>query len=302
MAITAFLRTLVAVAAISSTAVAQAHRQDSTIVVLLGTGTPVPSPTEMGPATVVVYGKRQFLFDAGSGVERQLNKAGLSFVNIEAVFLTHLHSDHTLGLADVIFTSWVFGRRVPLEIYGPYGTSSMTSHLIAAYVEDIAARTKGPEHAIPNGYRVRAHDIKPGVIYDSAGVRIRAIAVPHNTGRPALAYRIDTPDRSIVISGDTGPSNGLIPVASNVDVLVHEVVNMDDIDGKMPGGADARYYMRTAHTPAPDLGRIAARANPKLLVLTHIVGTGTDEKNLIAAIRSGGYKGRVVFGRDLDRF
>ena len=250
---------------------------------------------------MVVYGKRQFLFDAGPGVERQLAKAHLSFVDIEGLFLTHLHSDHTLGLADVIFTSWVFGRSAPLNLYGPVGTRSMASHLIAAFADDIAARTKGPERAIPNGYRVHARDIQSGVVYDSAGVRVRAIAVPHNN-RPSFAYRIDTPDRSVVISGDTGPGNALISYAKDVDVLVHEVVNIDEMQGKMPGGVDWKVYMSTTHTPAQELGRIAVATRPHVLVLTHIIPTGTAETKMIAAIRSSGYKGRIVFGHDLDRF
>src|SRR4029079_12800487 len=271
-----------------------AKRRDSTVVILIGTGTPVPDPGAMGPATMVVYGNREFLFDAGAGVERQVAKAKLSFVNIEAVFLTHLHSDHILGLSDVIFTSWTFGRHTPLKLYGPYGTTKMTEHLIAAFAEDIAARTKGPERAIPGGYRVRAKDITAGLIYDSAGVQVRAVQVPHNTGRPAFAYRIDTPDRSIVISGDTGPSDVIVSFAKNVDVLVHEVVNVDEFSEKMPSGVDARAYMSSAHTPSPKVGQIAARVHPGILVLTHIVPTGTDPQKTIAAIRSGGFTGRVA--------
>ena len=238
-----------AVIATAGTAQAQAS-QDSTRVVLLGTGTPVPSPRTQGPSTAVVVGKRLFLFDAGAGVVRQMSAADLSTDQIESIFLTHLHSDHILGVPDAIFTSWVFGRSSPLRIYGPRGTSSMASHIVAAFAEDIEARTKGPEHAIPNGYRVNAKDISPGIVYDSAGVRIRAISIPHNVVIPALAYRIDTPDRSIVISGDTGPSDTLVTWAKDVDILVHEVVDMSFIDGTMPGGADARTYMGTTHTHA----------------------------------------------------
>jgi ribonuclease BN (tRNA processing enzyme) len=281
---------------------AAAARHTTTSVVLLGTGTPVPDPRTAGPSTAVVFGKRLFIFDAGAGVQRQLSKAHLSNTSFEAVFFTHLHSDHTLGYPDLVFTSWVFGRSAPLKAFGPPGLKRMTSHLIAAFEEDIEARTKGPEHAIPNGYRVNATDVVPGIIYDSAGVRVRAIAVPHNIGRPAYAYRIDTPDRSIVISGDTGPSDVLISWARDADVLVHEVVNMNEMSGKMPGGADTRTYMRTTHTPADRLGQIAARVHPKLLVLTHIVPSGTDETRMLKAVRAGGFKGRVVFGRDMDRY
>jgi len=275
---------------------------DSTIVVLLGTGTPVPAPHTAGPSTAVIVGKRLFIFDAGAGVERQLSGAHLSNVDIEALFFTHLHSDHTLGYPDLIFTSWVFGRRAPLKAYGPRGLRAMTDHLIAAFASDIDARIKGPEGAIKGGYLVRARDVSPGVIYDSAGVKVRAITVPHIPGQPAYAYRIDTPTRSVVISGDIGPTDVLIPWARGVDVLVHEVVKMSAIEGTMPGGKDAGYYMRTAHTPTNVLGSIAARAQPKLLVLSHIIPTGADEQEMIAAVRSGGFKGRIAFGHDLDRY
>jgi len=221
---------------------------------------------------------------------------------IESLFLTHLHSDHILGVPDVIFTSWVFGRSMPLKLYGPAGTSRMTEHFIAAFAEDIRARTEGLEGAIRNGYRVRARDIRAGIVYDSAGVRIRAIPTPHNVGIPAFAYRIDTPDRSVVISGDTGPSDVLLTWARGVDVLVHEVVNMSRIDGRFPGGADIKTYMRTAHTPVEKLAQIAARTNPRVLVLTHIVPAGTSEPDMIKGIQAAGYRGRVAFGHDLDRF
>jgi len=281
---------------------AAVDRRTTTDVVLLGTGTPVPDPRTAGPSTAVVFGKRLFIFDAGAGVQRQLSKADLSHTSFEAVFFTHLHSDHTLGYPDLIFTSWVFGRSVPLKVFGPPGLKRMSDHLVAAFEEDIEARTKGPEHTIPNAYRVTATDVAPGLIYDSAGVRVRAIAVPHNVGIPAYAYRIDTPDRSIVISGDTGPSDVLVSWARDTDVLVHEVVNMDEVGGKFPSGADIRAYMGATHTPADRLGQIAARAHPKLLVLTHIIPSGTNEQKMLSAVRAGGFRGRVVFGHDLDRY
>jgi ribonuclease BN (tRNA processing enzyme) len=285
----------------ASPSTAQSNASSATVI-LLGTGTPVPSPKTQGPATAVVVGRRLFLFDTGPGVIRQMSAARLATDQLESVFVTHLHTDHTLGLADVIFTSWVFGRSTPLRIFGPRGTTLMSQHLIAAYAEDILSRTTGPERAIPNGYRVNAKDISPGIVYASAGVRIRAISIPHNVVIPALAYRIDTPHRSIVISGDTGPSDTLVKWTKNVDVLVHEVADIDGIDGKMPGGADAKTYMRTAHTPIAKLAEIAARANPRLLVLTHIVPTGANEQAMIKAIRAGGFRGRIAFGHDLDRY
>lgn len=181
-------------------------RADSTVVVLLGTGTPRPDPASSGPATAVVVGSRVFLFDAGAGVMRRVNAAKLPIDGPTALFITHLHSDHTLGYPDVIFTTWIMGRRAPLEVYGPHGLQAMTDHIVAAWKDDIDIRTNGFEHGTPNGYAVHVHEIAPGVVYDSGGVRVTAIHVLHGSWKEAYGYRIDTPDRSIVISGDTRPS------------------------------------------------------------------------------------------------
>ncbi len=277
--------------------------QDSTVVILLGTGTPVPDPRAAGPSTAVLVGKRLFIVDAGAGIERRLSAADLSNTDFVGVFFTHLHSDHTLGYPDLIFTSWVFGRSTPLRVFGPPGIQQMTNHLIAAFAEDIDVRTNGLEHGIPNGYRVRARDVMPGVIYDSAGVKVTAIPVLHGTMK-AYGYRFDTPGRSVVISGDTRESEAIARAARDVDVLVHEVVVMSALGGAPPGafGGDIKRYMSTFHTPANKLGEIAARANPKLLLLTHVIPVGVADSLVIAGIRSGGYKGKIAVGHDLERF
>jgi ribonuclease Z len=276
---------------------------DSVAVILLGTGTPVPDANTAGPSTAIVVGSRLFVVDAGSGVERRLSAAGLSNTEFAAVFITHLHSDHVLGLSDLIFTSWVFGREKPLRIFGPPGLVRMTDHLVAAFSEDINIRTTGFEHQTPNGYRVRAREVKPGVVYDSAGVRVTAIQAPHANWKYSYAYRFDTPTRSIVISGDTRESEAIARAAAGVDVLVHEVVSLPSLQ-QPPGafGGDIQRYMRSAHTPDTKLGELAAKANPKLLVLTHIIPTGVADSVLINGIRSGGFKGQIAVGHDLDRF
>ena len=155
--------------------------KEKTQIILLGTGTPYPDPNASGPATAVVVGKRVFLFDAGAGVMRRMNAAKLSISGPEAVFITHLHSDHTLGYADLILTSWIMRRVSPLPVYGPHGLRSMTAHLLAAYAEDIQIRTYGLEREVAHGYRVTVHEIKAGVVYERDGVRITAIPVPHGS-------------------------------------------------------------------------------------------------------------------------
>jgi len=276
---------------------------DSTTIVLLGTGGPRPNPAASGPATAVVVGRRVFLFDAGPGVERRLSAAGLPIDGVTAVFITHLHSDHTLGLPDLIFTSWVMGRRRPLQMYGPHGLRAMADHIVAAWSEDIAIRTDGLEHETPGGYRVAVHEITPGVVYDSGGVKVTAIPVLHGSWKESFGYRIDTPDRAIVISGDTRPSPALEAAARGVDVLIHEVYPESEVAPEnRPGGADWPRYLRAFHTSDIELGRLAATAGPKLLILYHVVrGIGADAE-LIAAMRKAGFQGRVVIGKDLERY
>jgi ribonuclease BN (tRNA processing enzyme) len=276
---------------------------DSTTVVLLGTGMPRPDPDASGPATAVVVGHKTYLFDAGPGVERRLAAAHLPINGVTALFITHLHSDHTLGLPDLIFTSWVMGRSKPMTAYGPHGLRAMVDNIDAAWSEDIDIRTNGLEHEAPGGWRVTVHEIRPGVIYDSDGVKVTAIPVLHGGWKEAYGYRIDTPDRSIVISGDTRPCPALEAASRGVDVLVHEVYAASTLKPEnRPGGQDWIEYMHQFHTSDVQLGAIAARAQPKLLVLTHIVRVGATDAELIAGIRKGGYTGRVVVGKDLERF
>lgn len=281
-----------------------AHAQtDSTTIVMLGTGNPTPDPSAMGPATAVVVGTRTFLFDAGVGVTRQFTAAKLPLPSIAGVFFTHLHSDHTLGYPDLIFTTWIRGRHTPLEVYGPHGLTAMTNAIYEAWKEDIDIRTNGLEHNSRAGYRVATHEISPGVVYDSAGVRITAIPVLHGSWKDAFGYRIDTPTRSIVISGDTRPAPALEAAARGVDVLIHEVHPEPRAPVPSPNGnGDFGRYMREFHTSDVELGKLAASANPKMLVLYHFGARATAEQSVIAAIHAQGYTGRVVAARDLDRF
>lgn len=280
-----------------------ADSANNTVVILLGTGMPRPDPEASGPATAVLVGSRVFLFDAGPGVMRRLAGAKLPINGVTALFITHLHSDHTLGLPDLIFTSWVMGRQRPLEAYGPRGLKSMTVHIIEAWKEDEEVRTNGLEHEFANGYAVNVHEIEPGVVYDSGGVRITAIPVLHGDWKEAYGYRIDTPTRSVVISGDTRPSDALVAAARNVDVLVHEVYSSARLaPEKRPGGDDWPRYMHQFHTSDVELGRIASLAKPKLLLLTHIIRTGAIDDELLHGVRMGGFTGRVVVGHDLGRY
>ncbi len=277
--------------------------QDSTVVILLGTGFPRPDPTASGPATAVVVGRRVFLFDAGPGVMRQIAAAKLPINGVTALFITHLHSDHTLGYPDLIFTTWVMGRSTPLQAYGPRGLRAMTDHLIAAWSEDEDIRTNGLEHETPRGYAVDVHEVAPGVVYDSGGVRVTAIPVLHGDWTEAFGYRIDTPTRNVVVSGDTRPCAALTAAARGADVLIHEVYSAEKlVPEKRPGGEDWPRYMHEFHTSDVELGRIAAAAAPKLLILTHVIRMGATDAELLAGVRAGGFAGHAVVGHDLGRY
>jgi ribonuclease BN (tRNA processing enzyme) len=281
----------------------RSESSDKTQIILLGTGTPYPDPNASGPATAVVVGKRVFLFDAGAGVMRQMNAAKLPITGPEAVFITHLHSDHTLGYPDLILTSWIMRRDKALPVYGPRGLRSMTTHLLAAYAEDIQVRTYGLERETAGGYRVKVNEIKTGVVYEREGVRITAVAVPHGSWKEAYAYRIDTSDRSIVISGDTRPSVALERASRGADVLVHEVYSpLHLAPENRPGGKYWPQYMREFHTSDVELGALASRARPKLLILTHIIRMGSSDDDLLAGVRAGGFSGAVKVGKDLERY
>ena len=295
-----FLAMLCLAAAARLTAQGTAPRE-STVVVLLGTGMPRPDPEASGPATAVVVGGRVFLVDAGPGVERRLAAAHLPIDGVTALFVTHLHSDHTLGFPDLIFTSWVMGRKTPLAAYGPHGLRAMTEHILAAWAEDIDVRTNGLEKRTPGGYRVAVHEVGPGVVYDSGGVRVTAFAVEHGTWREAYGYRLDTPGRSVVISGDTKPSENLVRAAAEADVLVHEVYPAARMAANITESTAWPTYMREFHTSDVELGELAARIRPKLLILTHIVRRGATDEELLAAVRHS-FDGRVVVGHDLERY
>jgi ribonuclease BN (tRNA processing enzyme) len=200
-----------------------------TQVVLLGTGNPSANPDRSGPSVAIVVNDTPYIVDFGPGIVRRTAAAvrkgvtGLAVSNLRIAFVTHLHSDHTLGYADLIFSPWVLGRKEPLEVYGPKGVKAMTDHILEAYKEDIDIRVNGLEKANKTGYKVNAHEIKPGIIYKDQNVTVKAFLIKHGSWPEAFGYRFETADRVIVISGDTAPSQSIIDNCNGCDVLLHEV-------------------------------------------------------------------------------
>ena len=302
---------LVALAATSTAQQPPAPATPRTQVVLLGTGNPPADPDRSGPATAVVVNGTPYLIDFGAGVVRRAKSAvvdrgvaALDPVKLRVVFATHLHSDHTVGYPDLILTPWVLGRRVPLEVYGPPGINQMTEHVLAAYSEDFAARTRDRElftvGAFPEGHAVNAHEIKPGVIYKDANVTVTAFDTIHTMD--SFGFRFDAPDRSIVISGDTHPAQATIDACNGCDVLIHEVLTHDWLSRR----PDFHAYAARHHTTTTQLVELANKARPKLLVLYHAsisLRPAVDSERSSPAVLLGemaGYKGLVVVGRDLD--
>lgn len=281
---------------------------DRAKVIILGSGTPIPDPASFGPSVAVVVNGQAYLFDAGPGVVRRAQAAAEKFgtaaldaSNLTRLFFTHLHSDHTLGYGDVIFTPWVVGRRQPLEVYGPEGVEAMTEHLNQAYAADIKIRTEGAERLSKQGHTVNVHEISAGgPVYRDANVTIRAIPVPHGSWPLAFGYAIDAGGRSIVISGDTAPSEAIVEACQGCDVLVHEVYSADRF--KIVFGPGRGEYHKTFHTSTRQLAELASKAKPKLLVLYHQLYFGRpSEVDLEKEIRRS-YQGQVINGRDLTAY
>ncbi|HEY2805666.1 MAG TPA: MBL fold metallo-hydrolase, partial [Gemmatimonadales bacterium] len=235
-----------------------------TRVVLLGTGTPNADPVRSGPSLAIVVRGSVYLVDAGPGVVRRAELArqhgidALTQPNLKIVFITHLHSDHTLGLPDLIFTPWVLDRTAPLEVYGPKGIKAMTAHLTAAYIEDVHVRTDGWQPQNTTGYRVIAHEIEPGVIYRDSNVTVTAFSVPHGSMPSAFGYRFETADRTIVVSGDTGPTTAVIAACNGCDLLIHEVYSERGLASRT---ADWKRYHRHFHTSSSELAHVATEAH-----------------------------------------
>jgi ribonuclease BN (tRNA processing enzyme) len=269
----------------------------TTKIVLLGTGTPRPNPDRSGPATAIVVGNRAYLVDFGPGVIRRAAAASqkipaLDPKNITVAFVTHLHSDHTAGYPDLIFTPWVIGRP-ELNVYGPEGIEDMTRHVLKAWRQDITIRTKGMEHRF--ALVVHAHDVAPGIVYKDDKVTVTAFQVAHGQWTHAFGYRFDTPDRSIVISGDTSPSAELMKQCQPCDVLIHEVFTPN---APSPAMTDWPAYSAKYHTTTDQLAEIGSRTKPGLLIMYHISGRAPDEQ-LLEEIQKT-YHGKIVIGKDLE--
>ena len=275
-----------------------------TKLVLLGTGSPFADPTKSGPSLAIVVNNTSYIVDCGPGVVRRAAEASkLGFPSLEAaqlktLFITHLHSDHTIGLADIILTPAVLDRNAPISIYGPVGSKKMTDDLMSAYKEDISIRINGLEKGDAIAYQVYTNEIKEGQIYKDSNLTVTAFKVQHGQWDNAFGFVFQTKDKKIVISGDCTYSENLIKYAKDCDILVHEVYSDAGLKKRTQRWQD---YHSTFHTSTYQLAEIANQVKPKLLVLNHQLTFGTSLQSLLDELKSK-YAGPVVNGADLDVF
>lgn len=266
-------------------------------VTLLGTGAPPPVMNRFGPSTLIEAGGEKLVFDAGRGNLQRLVQAKVDLKSIHALFLTHLHSDHVVGISDMFLTGWLIGQReTPFRVWGPRGTKDMMAHLERAFEFDIRIRLYD-DRPPPQGIVVRAEDIQQGVAYEQNGVKVTAFDVDHRPVHPALGYRIDYAGRSVVLSGDTKFSENLIRFAQGADLVVHSVAAPEVVGrGRPPERAKA---ILDHHTMPEEAGTVFARVRPKLAVFSHIVLPHATAQDLIPATRKN-YAGPLELGEDLD--
>ena len=276
----------------------------TTKLVLLGTGTPFADPNKSGPSLAIVVNNTSYIVDCGPGVVRRAAEASkLGFPSLEAsqlktLFITHLHSDHTIGLADIILTPAVLDRNAPISIYGPVGSKKMTDDLMSAYKEDISIRINGLEKGDAIAYQVYTNEIKQGQIYKDSNLTVTAFNVQHGQWDNAFGFVFQTKDKKIVISGDCTYSKNLIKYAKDCDILVHEVYSDAGLKKRTQRWQD---YHSTFHTSTYQLADIANQVKPKLLILNHQLTFGTSLQSLLDELQSK-YAGPVVNGADLDVF
>ncbi len=284
------------------------NSDDSTLkVMLLGTRSgPAIDPQRAGIGTLIVAGPERLLFDVGRGVPTAMSRMGIVPADVTKVFLTHLHSDHVIDLPELYLYPWASqGRTTPFEVWGPDGTKAMMQNLQKAFAFDIRIRRDVDEKFPANGIKVIATDIREGIVYQANGVKVTAFLVDHGPVKPAYGYRVEYRQHSVVLSGDTRPSENLVKFAQGADLLIHEVgarSKQDPIftgppDELLPNSRATRRQAKTIldhHTDPLEAGRVFAMVKPKLAVFSHYPG---GSATILPLVRQT-YDGPLEFGED----
>ncbi len=280
------------------------------VVTLIGTGSPTPTPDRFGPCVLVQAGDQVLLFDAGRGATIRLRQLRVQLARIDALFLTHYHSDHTSGIPDVWLSRWIqFSEAArattPFNVIGPTGAKELMFNLEKAYAADIRIRMQDHPPKDPRGIAITVQEFeRDGVVYDKSGVKVTAFEVDHGPApKPAYGFRIDFEGRSAVISGDTTYNENVIKHAAGCDLLIHEVAcARPELMG------DVHFHRIASHHTIPSMaGKVFAQTRPKAVVYTHLILRSTAEvpaptlDDVIAQTRET-YDGPIELGEDLMSF
>ena len=276
-----------------------------TKVIVLGSGTPNPNPDRYGSSYAVVVEDKAYIVDFGPGSVRRMAEMSptwggtfkqLELQNISIAFLTHIHSDHSVGLSDLILTPWVMGRETELILFGPPGLKKMAEYITKAYEDDINYRLYGSQPANNKGYKTNVTEInKEGTIYKDDKVEVIAFTNNHGDFTNSFGFLFITSDKRILFSGDTAISDNLIKYATDLDILIHEVYSSETFKNKTP---DWQKYHDAHHTSSIDLGILANKVKPKKLVLSHILFWGASEESLMDDIKKN-FNGEAIIAKDL---
>ena len=281
------------------------QQKKPTRIILLGTkGGPRVAEGRSNPATLLLINDVPYVVDCGYGTSRQLVSAGVALNRLRYVFITHHHSDHNLELGPLIYNAWITGQPIHVDVYGPPGLKPMINDFFSYQKFDIDTRIE--DEGRPDlRNMVVAHEFdKPGAVLTTDDVKVSTCLVSHPPIKHSYAYRFDAPDRSVVISGDTAYSPDLAKFAKGADVLVHEIMYLPAIENlirRLPNAKRLREHLMAAHTLPEDVGRVAAEAEVKTLVLSHFVppdDPSTTDENWMEGVRKH-FKGRIVVGKDL---
>lgn len=266
---------------------------------LLGTGCPAVHAERYGPAQLVRHGNTTLLIDCGSGVTQRMAQAGVTGRDIDAVLLTHMHSDHIVDLFQLVISSWHQGRDRPMRVFGPSGTYRYVDGMVSLWQHEMERRIEHERRPSALALQTEVTEMKPGEVVEFGAMRVRAIEVDHKPVRHAYGYVFETDEAKLVISGDTRPCDALIEAAQGADLLLHEVFvhhAMKVVEGVRT--AETIDAVASYHTLSSDVGKVAAKAGARWLALTHFVPPDCDTDALHAEV-SADFPGKITMGEDL---
>jgi len=266
---------------------------------LLGTGCPAVHAERYGPAQIVRHGDTTLLVDCGSGVTQRMAQAGISGRDIDAVLLTHMHSDHVVDLFQLVISSWHQGRDRPMRVFGPTGTYRYVDGMVSLWQHEMERRIEHERRPSALALQTEVTELKPGEEVEFGAMRVRAVEVNHKPVRHAYGYVFETDEAKLAISGDTRPCDALIEAARGADLLLHEVFvhhAMKVVEGVR--NAETIERVASYHTLSSDVGKVAAKAGARWLALTHFVPPDCDTDALYREVAAD-FSGKLTMGEDL---